>query len=211
VTERLDRLLEFLEVADGLKTVERAGYIADGSRHETDTDHTWHMALYALVLAGETGAELDLARTLSMVLIHDMVEIFAGDVVVYDAVARQAAKEREVEAAERLFGLLPEDLRIRFESLWQEFEQGQTDEARFARSLDRLQAFAQNVISGGKSWKERAITRTVSASVNVEARTSFPVVGALYDALERRAEEAHLWSAPFEGRSPGHGPGQSTR
>lgn len=211
MTERLDRILEFLEVADGLKTVERAGYLADGSRHETDTDHTWHMALYALALAGETGADLDLARTLSMVLVHDMVEIFAGDVVVYDTAARQAAKEREVEAAERLFGLLPEDLKSRFESLWLEFEQGQTDEARLVRSLDRLQAFAQNVISGGKSWKERGITRNISASVNVEARTSFLVVGDLYDALERRAEKEDLWPVPPEGRSPGLGRGQSPR
>jgi putative hydrolase of HD superfamily len=202
VTERLDRILEFLEVADGLKTVERAGYIADGSRHETDTDHTWHMALYALVLAGDAGVELDLARTLSMVLVHDMVEIFAGDVVVYDTAARLAAKEREVEAAERLFGLLPEDLRLRFDHLWREFETGQTDEARFARSLDRLQAFAQNVISKGKSWQERGISREVSAAVNVEARASFPLIADLYGALERRAESERLWGGPPSPQSP---------
>jgi putative hydrolases of HD superfamily len=193
VTERLNRILEFLEVADGLKTVERAGYITDGSRHETDTDHTWHMALFALVLAGEVDVELDLARSLAMVLVHDLVEVFAGDVVVYDIAAREAAKEREREAAERLFSLLPDELGTQLEGLWLEFEEGKTDEARFVRSLDRLQAFAQNVFAGGKSWKEREVTRAISASVNVEARASFPVLTALYRLLEERAERERLW------------------
>lgn len=193
MTERLDRILEFLEVADGLKMVERAGYVVDGSRHETDTDHTWHMALFGLLLANDTGTDLDLARTLSMVLVHDMVEIFTGDVVVYDVAAREAVKEREREAAERLFGMLPDDLHAQLEGLWLEFEEGKTGEARFVRSLDRLQAFAQNVFAGGKSWKERGVTRELSNTVNVEARSSFPVLTALYGLLEERAQREQLW------------------
>jgi putative hydrolase of HD superfamily len=209
VTERLEQILAFLEVADGLKTVERAGYIADGSRHETDTDHTWHMALFALLLAGETGEELDLGRTLAMIVVHDMVEIFAGDVVVYDVAARAAAKEREREAAERLFGLLPDDLRLQLQGLWEEFEAGTSVEARFSRALDRLQAFAQNVIAGGKSWKERGISREVSAGVNLEARASFPVLAALYQALERRADKSNLWADQPARQRPAIGPDRS--
>jgi putative hydrolase of HD superfamily len=198
VTDRLDRIIQFLEVADGLKSVERAGYIAAGSRHETDSDHTWHMALFALLLASETGVQLDLERVLSMTLVHDMVEIFAGDVVVYDVEARLAAKEREREAAERLYGMLPDDLGSRLRGLWEEFEAGETDEARFARALDRLQAFAQNVFAGGKSWQERGISRQVSATVNLEARASFPILGAVYESLERRAESERLWASDPE-------------
>jgi putative hydrolase of HD superfamily len=192
--ERLARIIEFLEVADGLKRVERAGYIADGSRHETDSDHTWHMALFALVLHRDADPDLDLARVLSMVLIHDMVEIFAGDVVVYDVAAREAAHEREREAAERLYGILPADLGESLRRLWDEFEEGATPEARFARALDRLQAFAQNVVAGGKSWKERGITRDVTNEVNRQAREASPVLAAVYDALERKAEERSLWA-----------------
>ncbi len=199
MTERLDRIIEFLEVGDGLKAVERAGYLSDGSRHETDSDHTWHMALFALLLAGETGVDLDLGRVLSMVLIHDMVEIFAGDVVVYDVAAREAAKEREREAAERLYGILPGDLRDHLQGLWEEFEERKTQEAQFARALDRLQAFAQNVIAGGKSWRERGITREVSAEVNREVRDSFPVLTAAFETLQQRADRQQLWAAPATG------------
>lgn len=192
--ERLARIIEFLEVADGLKRVERAGYIADGSRHETDSDHTWHMALFALVLHRDADPDLDLARVLSMVVIHDMVEIFAGDVVVYDVAAREGAHEREREAAERLYGMLPVDLGESLRRLWDEFEEGTTPEARFARALDRLQAFAQNVVAGGKSWKERGITREVTNEVNRQAREVSSVLTAVYDALERKAEERSLWA-----------------
>lgn len=196
MTERLDRIIEFLEVADGLKSVERAGYLADGSRHETDSDHTWHMALFALLLAAETEVDLDLARVLSMILVHDMVEIFAGDVVVYDVAAREAAKEREREAAERLYGILPQDLGDRLKGLWEEFEERKTEEARFAGALDRLQAFAQNVIAGGKSWRERGITRQIADGVNREARRSFPLLADVYDRLQRRADQEQLWAEP---------------
>jgi putative hydrolase of HD superfamily len=194
VSDRLQQIIDFLIVADGLKTVERAGYIADGSRHETDSDHTWHMALFALLLHRETGLELDLAKVLSMILVHDMVEIFAGDVVVYDVAARAAAREREVEAAERLFGMLPEDLGAQLRGLWDEFEENQSDEARFAKALDRLQAFAQNVIAGGKSWKERGISREVTEAINADARAMNPAITALYALLEARAEGQRLWS-----------------
>lgn len=210
MTERIERIIEFLEVADGLKSVERAGYLADGSRHETDSDHTWHMALFALLLAGETGVQLDLTRVLAMILVHDMVEIFAGDVVVYDVAARKAAKEREREASERLYSILPDDLRRQLQALWEEFEERRTDEARFAGSLDRLQAFAQNVFAGGKSWQERGITRTVTSGVNREARATFPILAEMYAALERRAERGNLWVSDSESQTQGPDRGQSS-
>lgn len=94
--------------------------------------------------------------------------------------------------------MLPDDLGSRLRGLWEEFEAGETDEARFARALDRLQAFAQNVFAGGKSWQERGISRQVSATINLEARASFPILGAVYESLERRAESERLWASDPE-------------
>src|SRR5579884_2533008 len=126
---RAEALISFLETADRLKTVYRATYLPGAERHENDAEHTFHMALFALVLAGETKLELDLARVLELVLVHDLVEIIAGDTPAYDLAARELAKEREAQAATELFGMLPPDMRDRFHADWEEFEAGETEEA----------------------------------------------------------------------------------
>jgi putative hydrolase of HD superfamily len=128
-------------------------------RRENDAEHSWHLALAVMILAEYAEPGLDVLRTLEMVLIHDLVEIDAGDTIAYaDSAAKAAQAERERAAAERLFGLLPSDQGTRLRALFEEFEERRTREARFARALDRVQPILQNIHSGGVTWRENGIT-----------------------------------------------------
>jgi putative hydrolases of HD superfamily len=154
--------LEFLANADALKSVNRATTLCDGSRRENSAEHSWHLALYALVLAGHAGPGVDINRVIRMLLLHDLVEIDVGDVPIHSAdgtahnsVAIQVA---EVEAANRIFGLLANDLEENLKTLWQEFEAAETPDAVFAKSLDRVQPVMANLMSGGGSWIEYQVT-----------------------------------------------------
>jgi putative hydrolase of HD superfamily len=191
--ERLAAILDFLMEIDRFKQVERGGYLADGSRRETDSDHAWHLAVYAILLHGEIGFETDLGRVLCLAAVHDLVEIYAGDTYAYDdaALADQAA--REDAAAARLFGRLPDDLRDRVEGYWREFEAGQTPEARFARALDRLQAFAQSVLAGGRAWREHGVPRERTRARMAEALAADPAIARLVEALYDRADAGGYW------------------
>ncbi len=148
--KRLSHILDFLLLTDRFKTIERKGYIADGSRRETDAEHTWHMGLFALLLHKELGFDVDLGHVLTLVLIHDLVEIHAGDTYAYDDAGCAGQAEREAEAARKLFAELPADLGASLHDWWREFEEGATPEARFAKAIDRLQGFSQNYNSGGQ-------------------------------------------------------------
>ncbi|HET8726224.1 MAG TPA: HD domain-containing protein [Alphaproteobacteria bacterium] len=192
---RLEQIHDFLILTDRFKQVVRQNYLTDGSRRETDAEHTWHMALYALLLKDELGVEVDIGRTLALILVHDLVEIYAGDTFAYDDVGRADQEEREREAAAKLFGMLPPDLRDRVDSWWREFEEGRTNEARFARALDRLQAFGQNVVSRGKSWHEHGVTRARTFGRMNEALESDPAIRALVERLYRRADTEGSWVA----------------
>lgn len=157
--DRLDDQLAFLLEIDRLKLIERRSFVTDASRRENSAEHSWHLAMLALVLSEYSGDGIDLARVLAMVLVHDIVEIDAGDVFVYADDAAHAAKaEREVLAAERIFALLPDDQEEVFRSLWEEYEEGATEAARFAAALDRLQPLLLNVAAGGATWREHGIT-----------------------------------------------------
>ncbi|NLI95117.1 MAG: arsenite methyltransferase [Synergistaceae bacterium] len=196
--ERIARILDFLVEIDGLKRVYRAGYLADGSRHESDAEHMWHLGMYALALSGETGFSGDVGRVLRLVLCHDLVELYAGDTYAYDEAGVENQAEREEKAARALFGKLPPDLGAFFYGAWREFEEQVTPEARFARALDHLQGFAQNVISSGKSWTENGITRK-----RTSLRTSFPrqysqALAEIVETLYSLADEKGLF-APEEG------------
>lgn len=154
---RLQRQLHFILEVDRLKNIIRRSYLCDGSRHENSAEHSWHLALMALVLHEHANEPVDLLRVLKMVIIHDIVEIDAGDTYLYDAGANAGKAEREQKAARRLFGLLPEDQRQELHTLWQEFEARQTADARFANSLDRLMPLLHNYHSGGRAWQEHQI------------------------------------------------------
>jgi putative hydrolase of HD superfamily len=155
--ERLARQLEFVIEIDRLKTVLRRTDISDGSRLENSAEHSWHIAVMALLLAEYAGQELDVPRVLEMLLVHDIVEVDAGDTFCYDAAANHGREERERSAAERLFGLLPADQAARFRARWDEFESRQTPEARFAAALDRLEPVLLNYVNAGGSWRRHGV------------------------------------------------------
>jgi putative hydrolase of HD superfamily len=160
--ERLAAQMAFLQEADRLKSVLRATTLADGSRRENSGEHSWHLALYALVLADQASPEVSIDRVIRMLLLHDLVEIDVGDVPIHSAngTAHGSAEVLAVEraAADRIFGLLPRDLRHELRALWEEFEAAETPDAVFAKSLDRVQPVMQNLASGGGTWKTYDVT-----------------------------------------------------
>lgn len=155
--DRLEKQIKFITEVDKLKSIIRQNYLADGSRKEDDADHSWHLALMCTVLAEYANEKIDLLKTMKMLLIHDLVEIDAGDTYAYDNEAAKSKRERELAAADRIFNLLPEDQAGELRALWDEFEENTTPEAKFASTLDRLQPFLLNSASNGKSWREHGI------------------------------------------------------
>lgn len=154
---RLERQMEFIREIDKSKNIFRQTYIADGSRKENDAEHSWHLALMCILLHEYANEKLDVMKTMTMVLIHDLIEIDAGDTYAYDEVGNQSKKEREQMAADRIFHILPEDQGEYMRSLWDEFEEGSTPEAKFSAALDRIQPSMLNAASAGKSWEEHDV------------------------------------------------------
>ena len=157
--DRLDRQMAFLVEADRLKNVLRRTPLTDNSRPENSAEHSWHLALAAMTLAEWAPDGTDLHRVLELVVVHDLVEIDAGDTFAYDAHANATKTAREQAAADRIFGLLPAEQAARVRELWNEFEGQETAAARYANALDRLQALLQNMQAGGGSWASYGITR----------------------------------------------------
>lgn len=155
--ERLQKQMAFILEADKLKQITRQTYLSDGSRKENDSEHSWHLALMCGLLAEYANEKIDAAKTMMMVLVHDMIEIDAGDTYAYDTEGNATKREREVKAAERIFHLLPEDQAEYLHALWEEFEAAQTPEARFALALDKIQPVMLNDASGGRSWREHGV------------------------------------------------------
>lgn len=156
--ERLDRQMAFLREADKLKGVLRASKLLDNSRRENSAEHSWHIMLYAAVLGEHAGPDVDVSRVLRMLLIHDIVEIDAGDAPIHGHVDHDAMALKEAAAADRLFNLLPADQARDFRALWDEFEAAQTPDAQFAKAIDRTQTPVGNLHSGGGSWNEYNVT-----------------------------------------------------
>jgi putative hydrolase of HD superfamily len=162
MTNRLEAQFAFLMEADKLKHVLRATTLADGSRRENSGEHSWHLALYALVLADHAGPGVDINRVIKMLILHDLVEIDVGDVPIHsqNGAAHGSAQiaAAETRAAARIFGLLPPDVGTGLHALWQEFEAAETPDAIFAKSLDRVQPVLHNHASGGGTWIEYDVT-----------------------------------------------------
>jgi putative hydrolase of HD superfamily len=156
--QRLEQQLRFLVEIDRLKTVRRRTLLTDRSRRENSAEHSWHIALMALLLSEYAEPGLDVQRVVSMLLVHDLVEIDAGDTFAYDVTGNASRVEREQSAADRLFGLLPDDQCSMVRELWDEFEAGETPESRFALAVDRLQPLLQNVMASGGTWRSHGVT-----------------------------------------------------
>ncbi|HNR89457.1 MAG TPA: HD domain-containing protein [Spirochaetota bacterium] len=188
--DRLRAQIAFIVEIDKLKQVLRRNYLADGSRRENDAEHSWFFATAALVLREHAKEAIDIARVVSMALIHDIVEIDAGDTFIYDTAARADQHEREERAAARLFGLLPDDQARDLRALWDEFEAGKTPEARYARAIDRLSAVLLNHASGGKAWREHGVPASRLREVNGAIADGSPAIwehvrGIIDDAVAR--------------------------
>ena len=190
MSDRLEAQFAFLNEADRLKSVLRATTLVDGSRRENSGEHSWHLALYALVLADQAGPGVRIDRVIRMLLIHDLVEIDVGDVPIHSAGGLAHASLQTVAAeslaADRIFGLLPSDLRNDLRSLWEEFEAAETPDAVFAKSLDRVQPVMANLMSGGGTWVEYQVTaEQLEARVGVKIAKGAP---GLWDWVRDRAK-----------------------
>lgn len=187
---RLARQLAFIQELDRLKGVLRQTRVLDGARQENSAEHSWHLALCGAVLAEHAPPGTDLGRVLRMVLVHDVVEIDAGDAFAYDVAVNVGKEEREMLAAERIFGLLPDEQAAELRDLWMEFEAGTTPDARFAVALDRLQPLLLNFAGRGGSWRYHAVTvdrvRVRMAPIEEGAPTLWPVVLQLLDEAVAR-------------------------
>jgi putative hydrolases of HD superfamily len=162
---RLAKQIQFLLEIDKLKKVHRRNYLIDAGRLENSAEHSWHLAILVMVLSEHANERLDAFKVMRMLLIHDIVEIDAGDTYFYADQGDKAVRERA--AAERIFGLLPVDQCLEFPQLWEEFESGSTSESRFARALDRFIPQLHNFYSRGRSWEEHGVTAELVLSRNI--------------------------------------------
>lgn len=169
--ERFEKQKDFILEIDKEKNILRQTHLSGGGRRENDAEHAWHMAVMVWLLREYANEPLDLAKTMMMVLIHDVVEIDAGDTYAYDAAGKATAHDREEKAAERLFGLLPEDQGRELRALWEEFEEYETPEARFAHTMDNFQPMLLNDSNGGGDWKEHGIRRSQTEKRNEKTGT----------------------------------------
>ncbi|MEC9405757.1 MAG: HD domain-containing protein [Pseudomonadota bacterium] len=183
----LDQALAFLVEADRLKSVERQTWLTDGSRQDNSAEHSWHAALTAMVLAPFASEPVQVDRAIRMLLLHDLVEIDAGDTFLYDAVASADQAQRECAAADRLFGLLPVEQCLADRALWDEFEAGQTPDARFAKAVDRVNPVLLNLVTQGKGWRVHGVRLEQVLARNAGIAGPLP---AVWTWLRLRLEQA---------------------
>ncbi|WP_435262590.1 HD domain-containing protein [Tenacibaculum sp. nBUS_03] len=146
--------IEFIKEIDKLKYIQRKTKLFNSDKHENDAEHSWHLAMMAMILVEHSNEEVNLLKVLKMVLIHDIVEIDSGDIFIFDTVKNHSNTEEELKAAKRIFGILPAIQAKELIELWLEFEKGETNEARFAKAMDRFEPILQNVSNKGGTWKE---------------------------------------------------------
>jgi len=191
--ERLEQQLKFIVEIDKVKNIFRQTYLADGRRKENDAEHSWHIALMAYLLQEYAEEPVDVPKVMLMVLIHDLVEIDAGDTYAYDSEGAKTKREREVKAAERIFGILPEDQGAYLRELWDEFEEYETADAKYAHLLDNFQPLLLNDASDGKSWKEHTVQKDQIYKRNEKIpETSAEVWKKMQDIIQKHIDLGHV-------------------
>lgn len=185
--ERLKQQITFMEQLDQLKLVLRRNLVMDESRHENSAEHSWHIATMAMVLGEYAPAELDQQRVMKMLLLHDVIEIIAGDTFCFDVEGNRDKEDRERQAADQIFGLLPADQGLEFRALWDEFEAALSAEACFANSLDRFQVLLQNFNTRGGTWRIHDIDKARVVQRMLPIKQGIP---ALWPEVERYLDEA---------------------
>lgn len=186
MNERMQKQIDFILKIDEEKNILRQTHLTNHGRRENDSEHAWHMAIMTYLLKEYANEEIDLAKTMMMCLIHDIVEIEAGDTYAYDEEGKKTQSEREAKAAEHLYSLLPEDQYKELKVLFEEFEKAETPEAKFAHSMDNFQPLLLNNSNGGGDWREHGVTRSI-----VETRQSRTRFGSekIYEATEEILDE----------------------
>ncbi len=179
MSERISAQVTFLAEADRLKSVLRASMLHDGSRRENSAEHSWHVMLFAVVLAEHAAEPVDVGRVLQMLLLHDLVEIDAGDNPIHGAVDHAAQEAAELAAADRIFGLLPDDQAKTFRAIWDEFEAAKTPDAKFAKAIDRFQTPLANLANGGGTWADYNVSfDQLERRVGTKVRQGAPALWA---------------------------------
>ena len=190
---RLEQQMNFIIEIDKLKEIVRQTYISSAERKETDAEHAWHFAIMAVLLAEYANEPVDVMKVVKMALIHDLVEIDAGDTYAYDAAGAATKREREVKAADRIFGLLPEDQGTYFRKLWDEFEAYESADAKFAHLLDNFQPLLLNDASDGRSWTEHGVHKSQVCKRNEKIpETSEIVWEKMLEIMDKHIGEGHL-------------------
>ena len=184
---RLEQQIQFIKEIDRLKEIHRRSYLLSQHRKENSAEHSWHVAVMALLLKDHADGEINIGRVVEMLLIHDIVEIDAGDTFCYDEKGRKSQHEREKRAAHRIFGLLPRDQGREFMDLWLEYEAEETDDARFAVAVDRLMPLLHNLGTKGKSWMENGIVKNQVFMQNSKIGKSS---SRLWEYVEKKLLEA---------------------
>jgi len=188
--DRLRKQLDFILELDKMKNLYRQTYVLHEDRKENDAEHSWHLAILAFMLAEYSNESVDVMHVMKMVLLHDVVEIDAGDTYCYDSEGNKSKAEREEKAAQRIFGLLPDDQRDEYYALWREFEDSETADARFAAVLDRIQPLLLNYTKGGISWQEHGIRKEQvlarnSQYLDVSDELAEVIVAIINDAADK--------------------------
>ncbi len=185
--DRLARQIAFVLEIDKLKQVFRATYLTDQTRKENDAEHSWHFATACVLLAEYSARPMDVARAVRMALVHDIVEIDAGDVIRYDTAGREAQKAKEAAAADRIFNILPADQAGELRGLWEEYELRESPEAKFAAAIDRLQPLLNNLATDGRTWRDHGIRKSQVLAANAAMGDGAP---ALWEWAKARIEQA---------------------
>lgn len=191
---RLEKIVDFCREIDKQKFIQRRTYLTDGKRMENDAEHAWHMAIMALLLSEYSNAQIDIHKVVSILLIHDLVEIYAGDTFAYDVEGQKTQKERENAAADKLFSQLPDDLNEKFRSLWDEFEVWESDEAKFAHALDNFQPLMLQAATDGKAWQEgnRRLSEVMGRNARSAEGSQVLWEYALEHFINPQVEKGHL-------------------
>lgn len=194
--DRLRKQIEFILEIDKVKSILRKSRLFDRSRFENDAEHSWHISIMALILSEYSNSRIDVLKVIKMLLIHDIVEIDAGDVVVYDIKKRKENEKNEINAASRIFGLLPSDQKDEYFSLWQEFEKRETAEARFAAALDRMEPVMQNYYDEGYTWRKLGVTSDKVLSVNSRIKDGSEQLWQYIESLIIDAQKKGFFDSP---------------
>lgn len=190
---RLEQQMQFALEVDKLKYITRQTYLSKGDRKENDAEHSWHLAMLAMLLSEHSEEPVDVLKVMKMVIIHDIVEIDAGDTYCYDDAGNATKRERETAAADRIFGILPKDQAEELRNLWEEFEEAQTPEAAFAHSLDRIQPVMLNDATHGVSWKEHQVKRSqIEKRIAPIAKGSKSIKAMAEDIVEKNVKLGNI-------------------